>query len=61
MIRVHPEESPQHAFRRFKRAVERDGLMGELRRRQYYRGPGARRRDKERRARVRRAKMEAAR
>lgn len=59
-VRVEPDESFERTLRRFKKACEKAGLLGELRRRQSYTPPSARRRAKRRRA-VARQRRRAAR
>lgn len=43
---VEKDESLDHALKRFKKQCESDGIMQELRKREYYRGPAQKRREK---------------
>ena len=56
-------EGSDQLIRRFKRMVEQSGLLGELRKREAYKGPAAKRREKKKKAKARflkqRAKEEA--
>jgi ribosomal protein S21 len=59
-VAVEPraEESPGSLIRRFQRVVLRSGVLGDLRRRRYYRSPGERARHKRRAAEQRKRKHE---
>lgn len=45
-IKVRDGESIEEALRRFKRECERNGIMQEIKRREYYESPSARRKRK---------------
>ncbi len=45
-IKLRENESIDEALRRFKRECERDGLMQEIKRREYYESPSVRRKKK---------------
>ena len=45
-IRVRENESIEEALRRFKRECERDGIMQEIKKREYYESPSVRRKKK---------------
>ena len=46
LIKVREDESLENALRRFKRKCEKSGILGELKRRQHYEKPSARRKRK---------------
>ncbi len=46
-IRVKDGENPEYALRRFKRSCEKDGLLTELRRREFYEKPTSERKRKQ--------------
>jgi len=46
VIRIRESESLEEALRRFKRECERDGLMQEIKRREYYESPSIKRKRK---------------
>ncbi len=46
VIRVRDNESIEDALRRFKRECERDGIMQEIKKREYYESPSVRRKKK---------------
>ena len=46
IIRVRDNESIEEALRRFKRECERDGIMQEIKKREYYESPSVRRKKK---------------
>lgn len=46
MVIVEKDEALEHALKRFKKKCEADGIMQELRKREYYRGPAQKRREK---------------
>ena len=52
-IRVGENESVDSALRRFKRKCSRDGIIGDLRRKEHYEKPSARRKKKREAARKR--------
>ncbi|MBQ2909027.1 MAG: 30S ribosomal protein S21 [Clostridia bacterium] len=56
-IRVGENESLDNALRRFKRKCSRDGIIGDLRRKECYEKPAVRRKKKAEAARKRNAKM----
>ncbi len=45
-VKIRDGESIEEALRRFKRECERDGILQEIRRREYFESPGARRKRK---------------
>lgn len=45
-IKVRENETIDEALRRFKRECERDGIMQEIKRREYYESPSVRRKKK---------------
>lgn len=45
-IKVRDNESIEEALRRFKRECERDGIMQEIKKREYYESPSVRRKKK---------------
>lgn len=53
MIRVGENETIDSALRRFKRKCSRDGIIGDLRRKEYYEKPSVRRKKKAEAARKR--------
>jgi small subunit ribosomal protein S21 len=57
-VKVKPGEDFNRAFRRFKRAVENEGIMRELKKRQYYLKPSAAKKAKRKLAAKRRRKAE---
>jgi len=52
-VLVDKDESLEHALRRFKRKVQREGIMRDYKRSSFYVKPGDKRRLKEHRARKR--------
>ena len=52
-IRVGENESIDSALRRFKRKCSRDGIIGDLRRKEHYEKPSVRRKKKQEAARKR--------
>lgn len=46
VIKVRENESIEDALRRFKRECERNGIMQEIKRREYYESPSVRRKKK---------------
>ncbi len=52
-IKVREHETIEEALRRFKRQCERDGLMQEIKRREFYESPSVRRKKKQQEARRR--------
>ncbi len=55
---VRKNESPEKAMRRFKRKVEREGIMKDIKKNRYYRKPSVRRKEKIKAAQKRRRKLE---
>ncbi len=55
-IRVGENESIDSALRRFKRKCSRDGIIGDLRRKEHYEKPSVRRKKKSEAARKRSSK-----
>ncbi|MBR6737504.1 MAG: 30S ribosomal protein S21 [Clostridia bacterium] len=55
-IRVGENETLDSALRRFKRKCSRDGIIGDLRRKEFYERPSVRRKKKAEAARKRNAK-----
>jgi len=45
-IKIRENESIEDALRRFKRECERNGIMQEIKRREYYESPSVRRKKK---------------
>ena len=45
-VRIRENESIEEALRRFKRECERDGIMQEIKKREYYESPSVRRKKK---------------
>ncbi|MCD6255112.1 MAG: 30S ribosomal protein S21 [Deltaproteobacteria bacterium] len=45
-VRVEPDEPFEMALKRFKREVEREGILSELKKRQFYEKPSVRRKKK---------------
>jgi small subunit ribosomal protein S21 len=46
-VRVREGESIEEAIRRFKRECERNGIMQEIKKREYYRAPSVVRKEKQ--------------
>jgi small subunit ribosomal protein S21 len=57
-IIVRKNESPERAMKRFKRKVEREGLMRDIKKNRYYRKPSVRKKEKIKAAAKRRRKTE---
>ena len=55
-VRVGENETLDSALRRFKRKCSRDGIIGDLRRKEFYERPSVRRKKKAEAARKRNAK-----
>ncbi len=53
MIKVGENESVESALRRFKRKCSRDGIIGDLRKKEFYESPAVKRRKKSEAARKR--------
>ncbi|MBN2055317.1 30S ribosomal protein S21 [bacterium] len=56
-IRIKPDETFEHALRRFKKQVEKAGVLSELRRRAHYEKPSTKRKRKALAARKKRLKL----
>ncbi len=46
VIRAKPDESPDSVIRRFKKQVLNDDILGELKKREFYRKPSLERKEK---------------
>ena len=57
-VRVKKDEDINRAIKRFKRKVEKEGIMKELKRRRYYLNPSERKKEKRIAAAKRRRKVE---
>ncbi|MCS7262064.1 MAG: 30S ribosomal protein S21 [Aquificaceae bacterium] len=53
IVQVFDNEPFEKAFKRFKRIVEREGILTEVKRRQFYEKPSEKKKRKERQARKR--------
>jgi small subunit ribosomal protein S21 len=53
---VRKNENPEKAIRRFKRKVEREGIMKDMKKNRYYRKPSVRKKEKTKAAEKRRRK-----
>lgn len=53
MVKVNENESLESALKRFKRKCQRDGIVGEVRKREAYLSPSVKRKKKEEAARKR--------
>ena len=60
IIKAKNNEDFNKLFRRFKRAVEREGIMKELKKRKHYLKPSVRKKEKRKQAAKRRRKLENA-
>lgn len=58
-VKARPGENPEALLRRFKRLVENSGLLGELKKREAYKAPSAKRREKKEKAKKRFLKAKA--
>ena len=56
VVHVREEESFENALRRFKRKVEKSGILTELRKRQHFEKPSVKRKRKQAQARRKRRK-----
>ena len=54
---VRKNEIPEKAMKRFKRKVEREGIMKDVRKKRYYRKPSVRKKEKIKAAEKRRRKL----
>jgi len=57
LVLVGENESFEKAFKKFKRIVEKEGILTEVRRRQFYEKPSEKKKRRERQARKRIAKV----
>ena len=55
---VRNNENPEKALKRFKRKVEREGIMRDIKKKRYYRKPSVRKKEKSKAAEKRRRKLE---
>ena len=55
---VRKNETPEKAMKRFKRKVEREGIMRDLKKNRYYKKPSVRKKEKQKAAEKRRRKLE---
>ena len=53
---VRKNETPEKAMKRFKRKVEREGIMRDLKKKRYYRKPSVRKKEKQKAAEKRKRK-----
>lgn len=53
IVQIFDNESFEKAFKRFKRIVEKEGILTEVKRRQFYEKPSEKKKRKERQARKR--------
>jgi len=56
-VTVRKNESPEKAMRRFKRKVEREGIMRDIKKKRHYRKPSVRKKEKIKAAQKRRRKL----
>ena len=57
-VTVRNNESPERAMKRFKRKIEREGIMKDIKKKKYYRKPSVRKKEKQKAAEKRRRKLE---
>ena len=57
-VTVRKNEQPERAMKRFKRKVEREGIMRDIKKNRYYRKPSVRKKEKRKAAEKRRRKLE---
>ena len=55
---VRKNETPEKAMKRFKRKVEREGIMRDVKKNRYYKKPSVRKKEKQKAAEKRRRKLE---
>ena len=55
---VRRNESPEKAMKRFKRKVEREGIMRDIKKNRYYRKPSVKKKEKTKAAEKRRRKIQ---
>jgi len=56
-VRVRKNENTEKAMRRFKRKVEREGIMRDIKKKRYYKKPSVRKKEKRKLAEKRRRKI----
>lgn len=56
-VTVRNNENPEKAMRRFKRKVEREGIMKDIRKKRYFKKPSVRKKEKTKAAEKRRRKL----
>lgn len=54
---VRKNESPEKAMKRFKRKIEREGVMKDIKKNRYYKKPSIRKKEKSKAAEKRRRKL----
>ena len=57
-VTVRNNENPEKALRRFKRKIEREGIMKDIKKKRYYRKPSVKKKEKSKAAEKRRRKLE---
>ncbi len=55
---VRKNENPEKAMKRFKRKVEREGIMRDIKKNRYYRKPSVKKKEKKKAAEKRRRKAQ---
>jgi len=55
---VRNNENPEKAIKRFKRKVEREGIMRDIKKKRFHRKPSVKKKDKIKAAKKRRRKLE---
>ncbi len=55
---VRKNEAPEKAMKRFKRKVEREGIMRDIKKKRYYKKPSVRKKEKSKAAEKRRRKLQ---
>lgn len=55
---VRRSDNPEKALRQFKRKVEREGIMRDIKKNRYYRKPSVKKKEKSKAAEKRRRKLE---
>ena len=56
-VKVRKNENPERALKRFKRKVEREGIMKDVKKKRYYKKPSVRKKEKRKLAEKRRRKL----
>ena len=56
-VTVRKNESPEKAMKRFKRKVEREGIMRDIKKNRFYRKPSVKKKEKLKAAQKRRRKL----